>query len=151
MGEVPRDMEENFHLTWKQRFWGLRPWQRHSLILMVFGLLFVLMGLQYIGSSPNRNRELALKVILQIAPIQVWGSVFIVMGALCMLSSRWPPFAETWGYMVLTGMSSGWGAAYLMGVLFFNAPASGLSQVILWGGFGFVLWAISGLDRKSVV
>lgn len=145
MGEEYGDVEENNHLTPRSRFWGLRPWARHSLILMVFGILFVFVGLNYIYGDSTRNRERALRALLQVAPIQFWGSIFILAGVLCMLSSRWPPFAETWGYMVLTGVGSGWAATYLMGILFFGSPVTNLSQVLLWGGLAFAWWAISGL------
>ena len=136
-----------------RRFWGLRPWKRHSLILTVSGLLYVLVGFLYMTAPPSRNREIALKVVLQVAPIETWGGIFIFSGVLAIISSRWPPFAETWGYMVLTGMSSGWAATYLLGILFFHAPNTSVSQVLLWGMMAFMWWAISGLlnPDKTVV
>jgi hypothetical protein len=145
MGEEHGDLEENLHIAKPRRFWGLRPWKRHSLILTVGGFLYVLIGFLYVRSPPSPGRELALKIVLQVAPIQVWGCVFIVSGILSMLSSRWPPFSEKWGYMVLTGMSSGWSATYLMGVLFFGSPTVGFSQALVWAILAFMWWAISGL------
>jgi hypothetical protein len=144
-----RGMEENFRMTSKSRFWGLRPWRRHSMILMVFGILFVFFGLNYIYSQSTSVREIALKVLLQIAPVQFWGGIFVAAGLLCILSTRWPPYAETWGYMVLTGLGAGWAATYLMGVLFLGAPAANLSQVLLWSGLSFAWWAISGLPNPE--
>jgi hypothetical protein len=136
-----------------RKFWGLRPWKRHSTILMVVGILFVLVGFQYIVSTPSRMREISLAVVLQIAPIEFWGGVFVFAGLLSMLSARWPPLTETWGYMVLTGLSAGWSATYLMGILFFGSPATNSTQVFLWGCLAFMWWAISGLlnpDRTAV-
>lgn len=153
MGETHGDMEENLRITKTQQWWGLRPWKRHSLILTVGGFLYVLIGFLYVNSPPNANRETSLKVILQIAPIQVWGAIFTISGILSMISSRWPPFSETWGYMVLTGMSSGWATTYLMGVLFFHSPSTNLSQVLVWGILAFMWWGISGLanpDTRAV-
>lgn len=145
MGEEYGSVEENLHITKLHRFWGLRPWKRHSLILSVGGVLYAFIGFLYVRSPPSNNRELALKVLLQVAPIQTWGSVFILSGLLSIISSRWPLFSEKWGYMVLTGMSSGWAATYLLGVVFFGAPSANLSQVMLWGLLAFMWWAISGL------
>lgn len=68
-----------------------------------------------------------------------------------MMSTRWPPLAETWGYMVLTGLSSGWAATYLTGVIFFHAPATNLGQVFVWGCLGFMWWAISGLPNPEKI
>lgn len=136
-----------------KRIWGLRPWTRHSLILMVAGFLYVLVGVNYIFAKPSLNRENSLRALLEIAPIGFWGSIFVLCGTLSMISSRWPPFSETWGYMVLTGLSAGWAATYLTGILFFHSPSANSTQVVLWGCLGFMWWAISGLlnpDKTAV-
>jgi len=149
MGEEHGDLEENLHLAKARRLWGLRPWKRHSMIVTVGGFLYVLIGFLYVRSPPSPGRQLALKVVLQVAPIQVWGGVFMLAGFLSMISARWPPFSEKWGYMVLTGMSSGWAATYLLGVLFFGAPSASLSQVLVWAILAFMWWAISGLANPD--
>lgn len=153
MGEVRGCVEEGFSMRRILRFWGLRPWKRHSTILMVVGILYALIGFAYFSAPPNKTRDATLVVVLQIAPIQFWGGVFFLAGILTSMSSRWPPFAETWGYMVLTGLSAGWAAAYLMGVLFFNGPTAGITGGLLWGLLAFIWWAISGLlnpDKTAV-
>lgn len=153
MGEKRGDMEENLHVNFVRKFWGLRPWKRHSMILMVVGIMYALIGFAYFNAPPNRTRDVTLVVVLQIAPIQFWGGLFFFAGILTSLSSRWPPFGETWGYMVLTGLSAGWAAAYLMGVLFFKAPIAGITGGLVWGLLAFLWWAISGLlnpDKTAV-
>jgi hypothetical protein len=144
-------LEEDLDITKSRQWWGLRPWKRHSTIQMVVGFLFVLAGTQYIIAKPIPGREIALAVVLQVAPLHIWGIVFVIAGLLSMLSSRWPPFAETWGYMVLTGLSSGWAASYFTGIVFMNAPASNVSQVIIWGCLAFIWWAVSGLPNPDAV
>lgn len=129
----------------KRKYVGVRPWMRHSLVLMVAGLVYVLIGVSYILSKPTPNRELALQVALDKAPIQFWGGVFIAAGLLSVISSRWPPVAETWGYMVLTGLSAGWSVTYLTGVILMNSPAANLSGSMTWGLLAFLWWAVSGL------
>lgn len=153
MGEARRSMEGNFHMKRFRRFWGLRPWKRHSTILMVVGMLYALIGFQYMIAPPSNLRETSLVVIMKIAPVKVWGAIFLISGLLTSLSSRWPPFAERWGYMILAGLSAMWAAAYLMGFLFFHSPISNLNQVIIWGCLSFMWWAISGLlnpDKTAV-
>src|ERR1700743_667500 len=109
MGEESGNMDENV----VRKFWGLRPWTRHSMILLVAGFLYSLIGYQYIISPPNKTRDDSLLVVLQIAPLQFWGATYLVAGILIMISSRWPPFSETWGYMLLSGLSAAWMATYL--------------------------------------
>jgi hypothetical protein len=129
----------------KRRYIGVRPWMRHSLVLTVAGLVYIAMGFNYILAVPTRNRELALQVALDKAPISFWGGVFIAAGMLSIISSRWPPVAEAWGYMVLTGLSLGWCVTYATGVLLLDSPAANLSGSLTWGLLAFLWWAVSGL------
>jgi hypothetical protein len=149
MDQEPGSLGKDFHLKKPRKYWGLRPWKRHSTILMVVGFLYALAGTQYIITGPSKIRDLALAAALQIAPLQFWGGVFIVAGLMSMLSSRWPPAASSWGYMVLTGLTSGWSAVYLTSIIFFHAPWSNIGQVIIWGCLGFIWWAISGFPNPD--
>jgi hypothetical protein len=149
MDQDSGNMEENFRVT--RRFWGFRPWKRHSLILTVGGFLYVMIGFSYIRSPLTPGREILLKILLQVAPIQVWGSIFVLSGLLSMLSSCWPLSSEKWGYMVLTGMSSGWGSTHLLGAVFFDSPSVAFTQALLWGILAFMWWGISGLSNPETV
>jgi hypothetical protein len=137
----------------RRRFLGLRPWTRHSAVLMVAGLVYVAFGISLIKTNLTYGRSLGLQVAIEYAPIEFWGIVWIVVGIMAMVSSRWPPVIETWGYMALTGLSAGWSATYLMSIIFEDAPAANLSFVFVWGLVAFLWWAISGLlnpDRTGV-
>lgn len=151
MGEDTGRMEGNVPI---RRFWGLRPWKRHGLILMVSGTMYLIIGVQYIITQETPGRRVALAAVLQVAPIQFWGGVFATCGVLAMISSRWPPVTETWGYIVLSGISAAWSTAYLAGIFWFDSPEQNTTQVMLWGGFAFMWWAVSGLlnpDRTAVI
>lgn len=132
-------------------FLGLRPLKRHGMILIVAGFIYVIIGIAYIVGPPNPSRDIALRVLLTIAPMAFWGSLFILAGVLSMISSKWPPFAEKWGYSVLTSLSIGWAAAYLTGIVFAQAPWSNFNGVLAWGLISFMWWAISGLMNPVVV
>lgn len=133
--------------VWK----GIRPWERHSLVLMVAGFVYIAIGLSYVLTTPTPTREIALHYALQVASLETWGLVFIVAGLLAILSSRWPPFAETWGYIVLTGLSAGWAAWYLVNILLYESPVANLSAVLQWGLTAFLWWAISGLINPNAI
>jgi len=131
-------------------FWGLRPWKRHSRILVVSGVMFTLYGIRLAAESPSRTRYLALEPVLRVAPLQFWGGVFIFAGVLALISSRWPPFAESWGYMVLTGLSLAWAAAYGTSLIFVSAPRSNVTGVIMWGMIGYLFLSVSGLRNPDL-
>lgn len=138
----------------KENFWGVRPFKRHSLVLMVAGGFYMCIGLTYIWTESTTSREIALQVAFNWFPIEFWGSIFMLAGLLSFVSSRWPPVTETWGYMVLAGLSAGWSATYAAGVIFEDSPVSNLAGALNWGLLAFLWWAISGLvspDKTVVV
>lgn len=131
------------------RMFALRPWQRHSLVLAVAGTVYVLVGVSYIVSRPTPSREASLGIAISWWPLPVWGAIWVVVGLLAILSSRWPPASETWGYTTMTGLSAGWSSFYLFGIVLDGAPAQGFSGVLVWGLVAFMWWAISGLVNPS--
>jgi len=135
-----------------QRWLTFRPWQRHGLVLMVGGLVYISLGVMYltIGELSHR-REINLSVALEVMPLKYWALLFIFSGALACLSSRWPSFSDSWGYMVLCGMSSGWSAVYLMSYIFGPAPITSTTYALIWFLMAFTWWAISGLVNPEKV
>jgi len=129
----------------KRRFVGIRPWVRHSLVLMVAGCAYMTIGASYLLSQPTDSRSVALQVAFNVAPVEFWGTVFVLCGGLSVISSRWPPVTETWGYIVLTSLSAGWSATYLLGVVIEDAPNSNLSSAVVWALLAFIWYAVSGL------
>lgn len=149
MGQKRWGMEGDFRMNLRS-FWGLRPWKRHGRILVVMGALFVFYGIRLISETPTRNRYVSLEPLLRVAPLHVWGGVFIIAGIMAIVSSRWPRFAETWGYMVLTGLSFAWSAAYLTSMIFVSAPQTNINGAITWGMSGYLFLSISGLRNPDV-
>ena len=154
MGEDRGNVEGNFHMKPDRSLWGIRhEWKRHDVILCVGGLLYILVGVYYISTRGAQGRFNSLEILLRVAPMPFWGGVFVFAGLLSIVSSRWPPFAETWGYVVLTSLSAGWATAYLTGYAFASAPSTNLISTSVWGLFAFVWWAVSGLlnpDKTAV-
>lgn len=124
---------------------GIRPFKRHSQVLLVAGCVYLLIGVSYATTDITPDRKLALHFAVHWMSLPHWGIVFMFAGVLSIISSRWPPISETWGYTVLTGLSAGWAGFYLMGILLYDSPNSNISGVMSWGLIGFLWWAISGL------
>lgn len=131
----------------KVNYLSLRPWSRHSLVLLVAGFVYIAIGVAYISDVLSEERQAALVVALNIMPLYYWGFVFSLAGIAAILSSRWPPRHEKWGYVALTGISSGWAAAYFLGVVFHLTPISNITSVLIWSLTAFLWWAISGLSN----
>lgn len=130
---------------------NMRPWKRHSLVLLVAGTVYILIGLSYIITRPTLSRTRALYYAFEVLSAPGWGVVFMLAGVLSIISSRWPPISETWGYTVLTGLSAGWSAFYLGGIWFNDSPTANYSSVAVWFLIAFMWWAISGLVNPGTV
>lgn len=128
----------------------LRPWQRHSLVLMVGGIVYLCIGIAMTTVDLKVEQKRAITLALHMAPIHIWGLVFVMAGLLAMLSSRWPTFSITWGYMVLTGLSLAWGSTYLLGGLVLHAPIANVVSGLVWVLMGFLWWGISGLLNPPI-
>lgn len=124
---------------------GFRPWQRHSLVLSVAGFVYMAIGVSYYVLDPIPARLVALEVALAWMPFKGWGLVFIIVGLLTIISSRWPPISKSWGYIAMTGLSAGWAAFYLMSIIFGDSPLMNITAVLTWSLTSFLWWAISGL------
>ncbi len=129
----------------------MRPIRTHGLVLMVAGFVYIAIGFTYLTAEPTPARVEALKYALNWVDFNTWGYVWILVGLLSIISSRWPPVSETWGYTVLTGQAAAWGLFYGAGVIFADTPVSNLSGVLSWGLIGFMWWAISRLVNPEVL
>lgn len=129
----------------KSRYLSIRPWTRHSLILLVGGLIYIFIGISKILNGVQPERQEALTFALDMMPIESWGVVFVFLGLFSMLTSRWPSFTKTWGYAALTGFSLAWGLFHIEGIILTDASPESLSSGLLWLFVAFMWWAIGGL------
>lgn len=126
-------------------WWALRPWQRHSLVLSVAAFFYAAYGVTYIALPQGSLRAASLELPRNLMPLWAWGFLWVSVGVGALLSTRWPPWSKTWGYVLLAGMATLWGSQYLLGVLLLNTPATSLSGALVWYLVAFIWWAISGL------
>lgn len=127
----------------------LRPWQRHSWVVGVAGVVYCLVGIVYTVTEVTATAQ-ASRVLVEGVPRWVIGAVFVAVGLAALLSTRWPPQTKTWGYAGLTAVSCAWGSMFLGGVAV-GAPASGLTGALVWYLLGFLWWGISGLVNPDDV
>jgi hypothetical protein len=129
----------------KHHIFGLRPWTRHSIILLVAGVMYIAFGVSLMKTKLTFAREVGIDIALQWFSITTWGLIWIAVGLMAILSSRWPPALERWGYMALTGFTAGWASIYLLSIIFGESPLANLSFVFVWSMVAFMWWGVSGL------
>lgn len=144
-----KSFKQSVVLYKRGKLWHLRPWGRHSLVLMVAGIVYVGIGISYMVAEHSPSREIALEYAFNWFPLHVWGMWWIATGVITMVSARWPPVDRIWGYELLTGLASAWGLFYLAGVVFGESPNGNFTSAAVWGLVAFMWWAISGLKDQD--
>lgn len=127
---------------------ALRPWNRHSLVIATLSTLYLLLGTVWLSTpvTESRRTQLALLLHWSDGSMTPWALIWILIGCLGLLSTRWPPGYDRWGYIVLGMHSTGWGFVALAGPVLYGTPwGIGLAGALVWGAFAFLIWAISGL------
>lgn len=139
-----------FDKEFLKKWLTFRPWERHSTVVFVGGLVYICLGVSYLAVSElSVRRSISLFVALSIMPLETWASLFIIAGLLACISSTWPSFSDIWGYMVLTGLSAGWSAMYFTGFIFGPASVANLPYALIWFLMAFTWWGISGLVNPT--
>lgn len=131
--------------------WGVRGWTRHSLILVMAGVMYIGIGVAFFYAPPQAKLDPSLKIALRWMTLYQWGWVYIGFGITAAISSLWPMGVEKWGYSVLTFISSAWAAFYLLAVILVGAPPIVLISSLLWALLAFLWWAVSGLISPEAV
>lgn len=116
---------------------------RRGAVLVLFGVIYGLIGINYIQGNLSPTGAANLHLALRWMPIQGWGVVWVVGGCLALIASHWPPGKDWWGYGVLSALSVSWcafsgtGALYgahywLSGVLVYACLTAVLLMVASW-------------------
>lgn len=132
-----------------RRLLHLRPWRRHSVVLGVAGLVYLLYGIALFTLDPTTTRVNGLVVALEVMDYDSWGIVWTVVGLAAIASTRWPPQSETWGYALMEFLAAFWAACYFLAMVFALAPASNVTGGLVWTMIAFLWWAVSGLSNPD--
>lgn len=88
---------------------------RRSLVLLVFGTLFVLIGASYLGQAAEITRSpaaaLSYRTHLQLMPLDAWAWLFIGCGAAGVVGGL--TMRHPLGYGTLMVMATWWGVEFI--------------------------------------
>jgi hypothetical protein len=139
-------------LTRSQRpLWlQLRPWQEHSLVVTLAGSIYLAYGVfTFLHQTGERADQLRAVIDLTGGHFWPWAALWVTVGALAIVSSRWPVWSKLWGYAVMQCLATLWALAYFTGVLFLGVPSAGLGGGIVWGIVVVLWYAIARLANPS--
>ena len=134
-----------------RKSFAVRPWTRHSSILVVASVVYILVGVNYINVDVNPTNNRNFGAAVAVFPLYIWGFMFVVVGASSIFSVFWPPVRKNWGYIALTGISALWAGVYAVTYITLDGPLLTMSSSILWALMAFFWWAVSGLvDAREI-
>jgi hypothetical protein len=88
---------------------------RRSLVLLVFGVLFVLIGFSYLGQAAEITRSpaaaLSYRAHLALMPLDVWAWLFVGCGTAGIVGGL--TMRHPLGFTALMVMSTWWGAEFI--------------------------------------
>lgn len=142
---TPTNRVEDFIVSVVPKWNHLKPWDRHGLILTVVGVVYIFIGI-LLATSETGNLN---KSTVNILPDD-WGYFgFTLVGAIVVISSRWPSKPRTFGYALLTGWTAATAGLYMLSGII--DELSGLvAQGFVWSMVAFLWWAISGLTCPPI-
>ena len=127
----------------------LRPWQQHSHVLAVAGGVYVTYGaVALILADPTARTS--SRGIADLIPAGIWGALWIAVGLLALVSTRWPPGSKTWGYTALSSLAAWWAACYLTGA-FIGTGTFQPGGAIVWALVAYLWYAVAGLVNPDDV
>jgi hypothetical protein len=116
---------------------------RRGLVLILFGIIYGLIGASYTAGNLSPTAHANLALALRLAPIYLWGVAWILAGVMALVASHWPPGRDWWGYGVLSGLAIAWCAFSVLGRVIYGAPYA-LTAALLYGCLAAVLLIIAG-------
>lgn len=114
-----------------------------SRALVALGSIFVILGYLYMPTADPDDFDIAysLRSIDDIIPIQVFAWAFVLSGLLAIVSGL-TRFAKKQAFMLLSGMTSCWGAVWLIesSLVLDDAPR-GKINALLFAVFTVYIWS----------
>jgi len=124
----------------------LRPWRRHSLVLTISGFVYIIYGVNVSTWSLYGPRAQGVQVALDfINNMEFWGFMWIAIGTIAVISSRWPNMSEKWGYSALIGWAAGWSATYFAGLFVSGNSVAEAGGGLVWALVAYLWWSVAGL------
>ena len=120
---------------------------RRGAVLFLLGMIFTLTGVGFITQELTPNISSQLRLVLDLAPRQVWGAMFVISGLTGVCASRWPRNGQRIGYGTLTGVAVWWTAAYMCGAI--GGVVGSYRGALSWAAISSLLLIISGWPETA--
>jgi len=125
---------------------------RRSLVLLVFGVLYVLIGFTYLGQAAEITASpaaaLSYRAHLQLMPLDVWAWLFLGAGAAGIVGGL--TMRHPLGYGALMVMATWWGAEFI-GSAIVTGYGRAILGALVWIALSAALLIIAGWPDPTEV
>ena len=119
---------------------------RRGALLTLKGTMALVYGSGQVVQPTGDRQGLAL--LLQLAPLDVWGWAWITAGVTALVCA-WLPRRKDWpGFLAVWLIASSWAMAYLVSWWPLDASPRGWVVAVLFGAFGAVCLVAIGWDES---
>lgn len=136
----------------RRTYMMLKPFGVRGLVLSTLGVLWVLIGVSglTVGLSPLSvlTIDYMLDELFFLNTVTV-SAAWIATGIMGIITSRWPPYQDSWGFFFLAPMPMFWALLHLVGAIF-HGPILGVLVTVVYAVMCVLLWGISKLEDPSM-
>lgn len=115
---------------------------RRGAILLTYGAIWALFGYSLIV-EPNPDRS-GIQTLLRLWPLSTWGVLWIVAGAVAVVSAFMPTGLDWAGYAALPLMAVCWAGSYLAAWQPLGDNNRGWITAAIWGALCVPLFVTAG-------
>ena len=116
---------------------------RRGAVLILFGIVYVFLGIGYMGPLPETTTDQLVLALNWGMPIQFWGACWLGVGILGLINAFYPPGKDSYGFITMGLMAYLWSAFLIVGWVQYQPPRA-LILGFLMASFGAALTIIAG-------
>lgn len=118
--------------------------------LLLKAVMFAGHGLLFLLWPPTPALAAALRVPLTLAPLRVWGGVWLAAAVVAAASAfRRGPGSDRWGFLALILVASFWASSYVAGaVIGTGGFARGMVAALLYSTLAGVIVIVAGWPEQ---
>jgi len=116
--------------------------------LLVCGVGWIIYGAGLLA-DPRFSITRGVAALTRVAPMPVWGWVWMASGVLCVLAAPLPSRRDWWGWLAASAMPSVWAVAY-SGARALGTLPQGWYSGIVWAVFPGLIGILAVATRRVV-
>lgn len=124
---------------------------RRGAFLILFGVIYLLLGFSYVATPETPAVRVALKLALRVAPLWAYGLMWLVAGAVAVISGVFlSPARDATGFMCAVIAPTLWAFVYLAAWVDHDTSRAWVSAAV-FAAIGGAVSVVSGMANPVVV